>query len=96
MVCMLFTLASCGNKLSGKYSAEEDGVKVTYEFKRDGTFECSMDTFLGEMNFDGTYEIKGDEITLTYELLGEEVEEEYDFEKGRNYIKIDDTKLEKE
>lgn len=97
MVCMLFTLASCGKKLNGTYSMEEDGVKVTYDFKRDGTFECTMEAgIFGDIEFDGTYEIDGKEITLVYELLGEEVDETFDFKKGSGYIEIDGERLDKE
>ncbi len=96
MVCMLFTLASCGKKLNGAYSKEEDGVKLTYEFETDGTFKGTMDTFLGDVEFDGEYEIDGKEITIKYELLGKEVDETYDFKKGNGYIEIDGKRFDKE
>ena len=97
LVCMMLTLVSCGKTLNGTYSREEDGVKVTYTFKKDGTFETTMDMgILGEIEFDGEYVIDGDKIEITYELLGVEYEKEYDFEKGRGYIEIDGDKYEKE
>ena len=97
LVCMMFTLASCGKKLNGTYSREEDGLKLSYTFNKDGTFEGTLDLgLLGEHDFEGEYEIDGDEITLKYELMGEEIDETYDFKKGNNYIEINDEKFEKE
>ena len=97
LVCMMLTLASCGKTLNGTYSREEDGMKVTYTFKKDGTFEATMDTgILGDVEIDGEYVIDGDKIEMTYEFLDVEYDEEYDFEKGRGYIEIDGDKYEKE
>ena len=74
MLCLV--LASCGNKLSGTYSAEQMGIKVSYTFKGDKVTMKAMGT-----EIEGTYEIKDDEITIKYEIAGEEVEETEDFEK---------------
>ena len=74
MLCLV--LASCGNKLSGTYEAEEMGVTVSYTFDGDKVTMKAMG-----VEIEGTYEIKDDEITIKYEIAGEEVEETEDFEK---------------
>ena len=89
MLCL--TLASCGKTLSGKYEAtllgsgielEFNGKKVTYTAKVLGAEAASVE---------GTYEIKDDKITLSFE--GEDKDAEkmdgtFDFEEGEDYIKI--------
>ena len=100
MLCL--TLASCGKTLSGKYEAtvlgsgvelEFDGKKVTYTAKILGAEAASVE---------GTYEIKDDEITLSFEGDDEDADElegTFDFEEGDDYIKIGEfgkfTKVEK-
>ena len=85
-------LASCGNKLSGTYSIEEEDVKLSYTFKGDKLTA----TINGETLYEGTSEIKDDKITVTYEVEGEEVSDTADFEKGSGYIKIDGVELKKD
>lgn len=89
MVSLCFV--ACGNKLSGTYSAEEMGIKTSYTFDGD---KVTMEA-LG-MSVEGTYEIKDDKIIITAEVLGVESTEEYDFEKGKDFIKVDGIKYEKE
>lgn len=89
MVSLCFV--ACGNKLSGTYVGEEEGLEVSYTFKGD---EVTMEALGIEIK--GTYEIDGDKITIKTELLGMENSEELDFKKGFGYIEIDGVKLEKE
>lgn len=98
LVGMLFTLASCGKKLKGSYSCEVGGMTMTYEFKGNKfTLTTEMEV-LGQKvttESEGTYKIKGDEITITMEIDGEEFENTGSFEKGKDYIVIDGVKLTK-
>ena len=107
LVCVLllgcvFTLASCGKKLSGTYEATQEiygqSVKVSYTFKGDKfTAEMSA-TVMGvttSEKFEGTYEIKDDKITITYEEDGETISTTSTFEKGKDFIKVDGIQLDK-
>ena len=89
MLCL--TLASCGKTLSGRYELtvagsgmelEFDGKKVTYIAKALGAEITSVE---------GTYEIKDDKITLSFDGDNESaktMEGTFDFEEGEDYIKI--------
>ena len=93
LVCVLLlgcvlTLASCGKKLRGTYTADLGGMEMSMTFKG----KKFTQEFYGE-SVEGTYKIKGDKIYLTYE--GEDEAEELDFEKGKGYIKIDGVELKK-
>ena len=87
MLCL--TLVSCGKTLSGKYEAtvlgsgielEFDGKKVTYTAKVLGADAASIE---------GTYEIKDDKITLSFDSEdAEKLDGTFDFEEGEDYIKI--------
>jgi hypothetical protein len=95
--CM-FTLASCGGGLSGKYTDELTGL-TSYEFKGKN-FTCTV----GAGNFthtaSGTYEITEEDdksyITFTYTEGDEEAKEDGGVklaftkgeEDGKNYIKF--------
>lgn len=105
LVCVLllgcvFTLASC-SRLSGTYSNVEDGTGTTYEFDGD---QLVMKTYLlgvKTAEVEGTYEIKDDEIIITWETVGgKEVEARFEFERGfddgKAYIEINDDKYIKE
>lgn len=89
MLCL--TLASCGKRLSGKYSAEILGSGVTYEFKG-SKVTISIKALGAEVaTAEGKYEIKDDKITFTFESDKDEVKE-YDgtfaFEEKDDSIKI--------
>ncbi len=91
LTMVLFVFASCGKKLSGKYSAEVLGSGATYEFK--GSKVTITVKLLGSSVFDaeGTYKIDGDEITFTFESDDEEADEyngTFDFEEKEDSIKI--------
>ncbi|MBQ9085561.1 MAG: hypothetical protein IJY47_00065 [Clostridia bacterium] len=89
MLCL--TLASCGKKLSGKYSAEALGSGATYEFK--GSKVTITVKVLGAEvgSAEGTYEIKDDKITFTFESEDDDVKKydgTFDFEEKEDSIKI--------
>ena len=89
MLCL--TLASCGKKLSGKYSAEALGSGATFEFK--GSKVTIAVKLLGTEvgSAEGTYEIKDDKITFTFEDEDEDVKKydgTFDFEEKEDSIKI--------
>ncbi len=108
LVCVLllgcvFTLASCGKTLSGKYETEILGSKVTYDFAVGGKVAITVDPLVGNTEtYEGKYEINDEtgEITFVFE---DEDAKDYsgtsDFaegeEDGVKYIKIDGVKLTK-
>lgn len=63
-------LCACGSdSIVGKWAF---GVN-TYEFKEDNSLSISIN---GALNYDGTYEINGDKITINVSgMLGEQTEE---------------------
>lgn len=104
MLCL--ALASCGKKLSGKYSADVLGTGTTLAF--DGSDVKIAITVLGNevASIDATYKIKDDKIS--FDVADEEkientlakkvvasLEKEVAFEEGDDYIKIGDVKYEK-
>ena len=100
LVCVLLvgcvlTLASCGTRLSGTYSAESEimgqSIETSYTFKGKNVTVEVKTTVLGVVNsesVEGTYEIDGDEITFTMEKDGETESQTVTFEKGDDYIKL--------
>ena len=96
MICL--PLTACGKKLSGKYENKTILGKETYEFKGNKfTYESSLGVEL-----EGTYKIKGDKIIFEFDLEDEEKEladalfdNECDFEKTDDGIKINKTEYEK-
>lgn len=103
MVIALGVLASCGNTLSGEYSAEFLGTGTTFEFKgKDVKLKVIVAT-IEVASVDGTYSIKDDKITFDF-IDEEKVDNDkakdilaqlngtFDFEKGDGYIKIAGTK----
>lgn len=94
-LCAAF--ASCGKTISGTYSAEALGTGATLTFK--GSKVTTTYKAVGAIVYtvEGKYEIKDNQITITYE--GEKADEAKDyagtftFEQGKNdsgkeYIKI--------
>ena len=68
-ICLTF--ASCGKKLSGKYSADFLGTGTTLAFDGSNVKIAITVTFLGEVaSVDATYEIKDDQII--FEIADEE------------------------
>lgn len=69
-IVMLLAFTACsGGSIIGKWVFGG----VSYEFRDDNTVSVSIN---GALNYDGTYEINGDKVTVTVEgLLGEQTEE---------------------
>lgn len=107
LATLCLSLASCGKKLSGKYSADVLGTGTTMTFDGKNVKIGFTVTLLGEIaSVDATYKIKGD--TITFEFADEEevsnssakkvietLEEPVSFEEGDDYIKINGVKYEK-
>lgn len=103
LVCVLlvgsiFTLASCGKSLTGKYEADFALYEEIYEFGMFGKVTKTVDPISGDNTVtEGKYEFNeaGDEITLTF---GDD-SATYDFssgeEDGVKYIKLGIVKYEK-
>lgn len=90
-VMLTMTLASCGTKLSGTYSAEIIGSGVEYEFKGSKVSITVKALGMELGSAEGKYSIKKDKITFTFDSDDEDVEKydgTFDFEKGDDYIKI--------
>ena len=92
IVCM--AVASCGKTLSGKYEADAVIAKVELEFKGNKVIIIPSAFGVSSDAIEGTYKIKDDKITITFDGDAEEEAEEYDlsgtldFEEGDDYIKI--------
>lgn len=87
MCTALFT--ACGSGLSGKY--ESDFFGMTFEFKSGNKVIC-IDGDEESDRYEGTYTIKDGKITFDF---GDDsgvsyLNDEMSFEKGKDYIKIDD------
>ena len=71
-LALIMTLSLCacgGGNIIGKWTFGGN----SYEFKEDNTVSISVN---GAINFDGTYEVDGDKITVKVSgLLGEKTEE---------------------
>ena len=109
LATVLLVFAACGTTLSGTYSNVEEvmgiesGTRIEFSGKK---FEMTLLVLGQEATLEGTYEIKDDEITFTFDedeiendWIKEAVEdmtESVDFEKGDDYIKIGGVKFEKE
>ncbi len=90
LLILLVTLAvsACGSdKLSGTYSST-DLIAQTFTFNGDSV---TMSAF--GINANGTYEIKGDEIVITYSLFGLEYTWNQSFSKSGNSIYIGGTEF---
>ena len=89
MLCL--SLAACGKKLSGTYSAEVLGSGAEYEFS--GSKVTITVKLLGTEvgSAEGKYYIDDDKITFEFESDDEDVDKysgTFDFEEGEDYIKI--------
>ena len=107
LATMCLTFASCGKKLSGKYSADVLGTGTTMTFDGKNVKIGFTVTFIGEVaSIDATYTIKGDTISFNFvdedEVTNEKakeviktLEEPVSFEEGDDYIKINGIKYKK-
>ncbi len=89
IVCVL---TSCSTTLSGTYTTTDGLVKQSFTFERDNKVKVSA---FG-VNIEGEYEIKGDEITITYSLLNLSYDFVKPFKKDGNSIFIDGVEFVKE
>jgi hypothetical protein len=101
LAALVCVFASCGKKLSGKYSGELNLVvasyKVTYDFKGSNVevthtasnFITGSKTTTVEGKYEITESDNGMEITFTFENEDEVAKSAtYSFEEGEGYIKI--------
>ena len=88
LTMVLFAFAACGTKLSGTY--EGTLTKLTF----DGD-EVTASDKLGIVKITGTYEIKGDKMTLTFGDDKLSLGGEHSFEKDGDTIKINGIKYTK-
>ena len=105
MICLTF--ASCGKKLSGKYSADVLGTGTTMTFDGKDVKIAFTVTLLGEVgSVDATYSIKDDKISFDFgdeeevdndlaKSVLKSLEEPVSFEEGEDYIKINGVKYNK-
>lgn len=99
MVSLCFV--ACGNKLSGTYEHTEEamGITATVKLEFDGDKVKISSEALGiSASVDATYEIKDDEITISIDdedSLLKDLAGTFDFEKGKDYVKIDGTEYKK-
>ncbi len=82
MALLTVTLTSCSEKLSGTYTSL-DLVSQSFTFKDD---LVTISAF--GINATGTYAIEGDEIAITYTLLGVETTWRQSFSKSGDSIYI--------
>ena len=88
VLAMSLSLVACGGSdeesseeskkpsIEGSWVYEEDGQKVTYTFKEDGTGIMSI----AGITIDITYETNDDELTITTNIMNEESSEIYNYE----------------
>lgn len=107
LVCVLlvgamFSLASCGNMLVGKYELDLAVVEIEYEFALLNKVTVKGSPIVGDdYVIEGTYKIaendKGEtEITFTFEKENDDVKSgTFSFSKADDYIKIGGVKYEK-
>lgn len=88
-VILIYTLSACGTqKLSGTYVSYEGMLTQTIIFDGDNVTLTAFG-----INAHGTYEIKGDWITIKYSLLGIDQTLENSFSKSNNSITIGGTEF---
>lgn len=84
-VTLILSLSSCGGRLKGTYTSE-GLVAQTFTFDGD---DVTMSAF--GINVSGKYKISGDQITITYSLLGMENTWTQSFSKSGKTINIGGT-----
>ena len=104
MLCL--ALASCGKKLSGKYTADVLGTGVAMTFDGSDVKIAITVATVEVASVDAKYEIKDDKISFDFadeeevenalaKKVLESLEEPVSFEEGDDYIKIAGTKYKK-
>ena len=89
MVCVL---AACSTQLNGTYTSTDGLINQSFTFEKDNKVKVSAFGF----NIEGEYEIKGDEITITYGALGLSYDFVKSFKKEGKSIFVDGVEFVKE
>ena len=89
ILCVTMLTACGGSKLDGTYHSQ--GL-ISQSFTFDGD-QVTMSAF--GINASGTYQIDGDQIIITYNLLGQEYTWEQSFSQSGKVINIGGTEFEK-
>ena len=84
-VVLLTALVSCGgSSIVGKWTAEEAGVEMTFEFNADGTGKMGT---MG-MNVDTTWKVDGNKLSVTMSVMGIENTTEFTYEVKGNELSL--------
>ena len=89
ILCVTMLTACGGSKLNGTYHSQ--GL-ISQSFTLDGD-QVTMSAF--GINASGTYQIDGDQIIITYNLLGQEYTWEQSFSQSGKVINIGGTEFKK-
>ena len=89
ILCVTMLTACGGSKLNGTYHSQ--GL-ISQSFTFDGN-QVTMSAF--GVNASGTYQIDGDQIIITYNLLGQEYTWEQSFSQSGKVINIGGTEFKK-
>lgn len=89
ILCITMLTACGGSKLDGTYHSQ--GL-ISQSFTFDGD-QVTMSAF--GINASGTYRIDGDQIIITYNLLGQEYTWKQPFSQSGNVINIGGTEFKK-
>lgn len=99
IVVMMLSLVACGNKLSGTYKTDGKLLYQSYTFDGD---KVTVKTYVAGakvLEFEGTYKISDNEITITYaedEETGDALAAgTYEFAETEDGIKIGVVELKK-
>lgn len=90
-VMIVCVLTACSTKLDGTYTSKEGVVKQSFIFDGDTVKVSAFD-----IDINGTYEIKDDEITITYRILNLSYDFVKSFKKSGDSIFIDGVEFVKE
>ena len=91
-VMMLLSLTGCATKLNGTYT-NHGLVDSSITFYKDGTVDFSI---FGLSATGGHYEIKDGTMTITYNVLGLETSQDYQYSKKGNSIFLNGEEFVKE
>lgn len=99
IVVMMLSLVACGSKLSGTYETEKVlGSYISYTFSGSKVSVTTYVVGVKALEFEGTYKIDGNEITITYaedQDTGDAISGTQTFEKTEDGIKIGVVSLKK-
>lgn len=84
VLAMSLSLVACSGSIKGEWKATEDDMEVIYKFDDDGKGSVTSSGVSVAFN----YEVDGDELTMSMELLGEKVESTSTYEIDGDTLKI--------